>query len=45
MELITMYPEILQAGVSSGKSEDGDVRVILSGAVPQAQLAILFKKS
>lgn len=45
MELITTYPEILQAGVSSGNSEDGYVRVILSGAVPQVQLAILFKKS
>lgn len=41
-----MCPEMLQAGsCSSGKSEDGDVRVILSGAVPQAQPALSFKKS
>lgn len=46
VKLITVRPEILRAGsCSSGKSEDGDVRVILSGAVPQAQPALSFKNS
>jgi len=41
-----MCPEILQAASCfSGKSEDGDVRVILSWTVPQAQPALSFKKS
>lgn len=46
MKLIAVSPEILQAGsCSSGKSEDRDVRVILSGAVPQTQPALSLKKS
>ena len=46
LKLITMCPEILQAASCfSGKSEDGDVRVILSWTVPQAQPALSFKKS
>lgn len=46
MKLIIVCPEIFQAGsCSSGKSEDGDVRLILSGAISQAQPALSFKKS